>query len=196
MGDPGGGIAPAAIDQPFVTDRLAAQDSPRNEAGQFGMSVNDALELLGAADQDLALDDAPGCRNGRDRDTAGSLRPGSAARRSGGARRRRSYICTGFPSARRGFRGEGLSGCGTDAADPPSQPCAGWFEQRCEARFQARRGERVANGHSWRRRRASTRLHLFLPHNECVTGWSGARLGLFMRGRSPVPSLAFEGPQP
>jgi hypothetical protein len=37
------------------------------------------------------------------------------------------------------------------------------FEERRETSLKACRGQRVAKRHCWRRRRASTRLHLFLP---------------------------------
>ena len=51
------GVPPSRIDQPFVTDRILALDEFPEEARYFGIGVDDLVEIIGLADQDLAPDD-------------------------------------------------------------------------------------------------------------------------------------------
>src|SRR5205823_8014148 len=57
MRDASRGIAPAAIDQPFVTDRFVALDQAPEEALQLRVRLDDLVEVLGLADHHLAADD-------------------------------------------------------------------------------------------------------------------------------------------
>ena len=57
MRDPRGGIAAAAIDQPFIADRFVALDQLPEEARALGIGVDDRVEILGLADHHLAADD-------------------------------------------------------------------------------------------------------------------------------------------
>src|SRR5205085_8408255 len=53
----GGRIAAAAIDQPFVADRLVALDQPPEKALQGWVGLHDRIEIGRLADEHLALDD-------------------------------------------------------------------------------------------------------------------------------------------
>ena len=50
------GIAPAAIDEPFVADRFVALDEATEEALHLRIVVNDRVEILGFPDHDFASD--------------------------------------------------------------------------------------------------------------------------------------------
>src|SRR4051812_31521088 len=57
MSDARSGIAAAAINQPFVTDRLVALDQPPEEALQLGMLIDQRIEVASLADHDFAAND-------------------------------------------------------------------------------------------------------------------------------------------
>src|SRR6476660_1671610 len=57
MRDPRRRITAAAIDQPFIADRLVALDQPPEEALHRWIGVDDRIEVLGLADHDFGSDD-------------------------------------------------------------------------------------------------------------------------------------------
>ena len=57
MSDPGGRIAAAAIDQPFVTDVFVALQEPAEELLHLGMLIDQRIEVSRLADHDLAAND-------------------------------------------------------------------------------------------------------------------------------------------
>src|SRR5207237_8986425 len=50
-------IAPAAIDQPFISDRFVALDETPEESLHFRMGFDDRIEILGLAHHHFASDD-------------------------------------------------------------------------------------------------------------------------------------------